>query len=43
MKTIFILVFLIFEIFTYSQADKITIDYFGQPPPDTIPEILLPE
>ena len=42
MKKIIIVAFLIFSNFIHSQTDKISIDYFGQILPDTIPVIFAP-
>lgn len=42
MKIKIALAFLIFSTLVYSQTDNITIDYFGQTPPDTIPVIFAP-
>jgi len=42
MKTILTLALVIFSNFVYCQTDKISIDYFGQTPPDTLPIIFAP-
>jgi Tol biopolymer transport system component len=42
MKPIFTTILLIFSIFTYSQTNKTSINYFGQTPPDTLPVIFAP-
>ncbi|MCJ7446311.1 MAG: hypothetical protein MUO72_01320 [Bacteroidales bacterium] len=42
MKTIITLAFLIFSNLVYCQTGNISIDYFGQTPPDTIPLIFAP-
>jgi Tol biopolymer transport system component len=42
MKNVIILALIILSNFVYSQTNKISIDYFGQTPPDTIPKIFAP-
>jgi Tol biopolymer transport system component len=42
MKNVIMLVLLILSNFVYSQTNTISIDYFGQTPPDTIPKIFAP-
>ena len=43
MKTILTIALVIFTNFIYGQTSKISVDYFGQTPPDTVPEIFAPE
>jgi Tol biopolymer transport system component len=42
MKTILTLAFAVFSNFIFCQTDKVSIDYFGQTPPDTVPVVFAP-